>query len=82
MRSPKDPETVLDELIVHQRAKLLALANRINPSLTPDDIAQPHDWPELVRDAQFQYEDGLLAGLLAAQMAMRAERGRGGHTSL
>ncbi len=65
------PEELLEELIAQQRKKLLALANRINPRLTADDIAQPHDWPELASDAQFQYEDGILAGLLAAQVALR-----------
>lgn len=65
-------DRVLEEMIAQQRAKLLALANRINPRLTLDDIAQPHDWPEIARDPQFQYEDGLLAGLIAAQIAMRA----------
>lgn len=67
------PEQVLEEMIQQQRGKLLALANRINPRLTLDDIAQPHDWPEIARDPQFQFEDGILTGLLAAQIALRAQ---------
>lgn len=66
------PESTLEEMIAQQRGKLLKLANRINPRLTLDDIAQPHDWPELARDPQFQFEDGILAGLIAAQIALRA----------
>lgn len=71
-KRPIPPAELLDQMIEQQRGKLLALANRINPRLTLDDISQPHDWPDLARDPQFQYEDGLLAGLIAAQIALRA----------
>jgi hypothetical protein len=65
-------EALFDELVTHQRRKVLAAAQRLNPRLTEDDIQQPHDFPELAGDAAWNYEDGLLAGYLAAQMAVRA----------
>ncbi|HZS38003.1 MAG TPA: hypothetical protein VFF06_14300 [Polyangia bacterium] len=65
-------ETLFDELIAHQRAKVLREARRLNPRLTEDDVQQPHDFPELAGDPAWNYEDGILAGYLAAQMAVRA----------
>ena len=62
----------LDEAIAQQRAKVLALAARINPRLTSDDVLSPADFPELAGDAQFNYEDGILAGLLAARAVLLA----------
>jgi hypothetical protein len=61
------------ELIDAQRAKLIALARRIDPSLTVDDLFQPHDHPKIATHPAYQFEDGVLAGLLAAQTAFRAK---------
>jgi len=66
-------DALLDEMIAQQRAKVLAIARAIDTRLTEDDILSPQDIPELRDDPRFNYEDGLLAGLLSAQMAMRAE---------
>jgi len=68
----------LDAAIFQQRAKLLTLARRINPRLTDDDVLSPADFPELARDPQFNYEDGILAGLISAQAVLRAEKTQGG----
>jgi hypothetical protein len=68
-------EALLEEMIVRQRAKVLAVARRIEPTATFDDTLQPHDNPRIHANALFQFEDGLLAGLLAAQAAIRARRG-------
>jgi hypothetical protein len=65
-------EALFAELIAHQRKKVFAEARRLNPRLTEDDIQQPHDFPELAADAAWNYEDGILAGYQAAQMAVRA----------
>ena len=62
----------LDRAIDQQKAKLLTLARRINPRLTADDVLSPADFPELVADPMFNYEDGILAGLLSAQAILRA----------
>lgn len=66
-------DLLLQGLIDHQRARVLAEARRINPRLTADDVLQPDDCPELAGDPRWNYEDGILAGLLSAQMALRAE---------
>ncbi len=66
-------ERVLTELIVHQRKRVLAHARRLNQTLTEDDVQQPQDFPELAGSAEWNYEDGILAGYLAAQAAIRAE---------
>jgi hypothetical protein len=69
-----ETERMLGELITQQESKLRRLAARIDPRLTPDDLLQPHDFPELARDPGFNYEDGVLAGLRAAAAAIRAAR--------
>ena len=65
-------ETRLQEMIEFQREKLLKLARQILPDLTPEDLRNPQDFPELIKDPLFNYEDGLLAGYLAVQIAMRS----------
>ena len=64
-------------MIEQQRAKVLAVARALNPRVTTDDILSPMDLPELADDPRFNYEDGLLAGLLSARIALRA-RSRSG----
>ena len=58
-----------------QRAKVLALARRLRPGLTLEDIANPHDFPEL-GDGDWQYEDGMRAGIQSVLAAVRAEARR------
>jgi len=65
-------ETRLQEMIEFQREKLLKLAREILPDTTPEDLRNPQDFPDLVKDPLFNYEDGLLAGYLAVQIAMRS----------
>jgi hypothetical protein len=65
-------ETRLQEMIEFQREKLFKLAREILPDLTPEDLRNPQDFPELIKDPLFNYEDGLLAGYLAVQIAMRS----------
>jgi hypothetical protein len=45
----------------------------LRPGLTLEDIANPHDFPELM-DADWQYEDGALAGVQSVLAAVRARR--------
>ena len=61
----------LSRLIEDQRRRLLELARRLRPGLTADDIAQPHDYPELAENWHWNYEDGVLAGLLLAELHLR-----------
>jgi len=67
-------EHLLAEMVAMQERKLLALARRIVPHLTTEDLSNPHDFAPLVESAEFNYEDGILAGLRAALMAVRAAR--------
>lgn len=67
-------DALLAELIDQQRQKVLRVARAHIPSLTFEDILNPQTFPELNRSALFNYEDGILVGLLSAQMALRAER--------
>jgi hypothetical protein len=64
---------LLNELIVGQQAKLLASARRIVPHVTPDDLLQPNDFPELEFHPHFRYEEGILDGLQVARSALAAQ---------
>jgi hypothetical protein len=64
---------LLEQLTEHQRGRVLSYARRIDPRLSADDILQPDDYPKLRADPEWNYEDGVLAGMMAAQMAIRAE---------
>jgi ADP-ribose pyrophosphatase len=77
-RSPSEMERLVMDLEALQRRKVLDLARRLRPGVTLEDVANPHDFPEL-GDPDWQYEDGILAGIqgvLAAVRAQRQERGR------
>jgi hypothetical protein len=69
----KVADALFDGMIQQQRQKVLRLAREAVPNLGPEDVLNPMDFPELKAHPTFEYEDGLLAGLLAAQMALRAE---------
>jgi len=66
-------ETLFEEMIALQRRKVLEMARRMDPALTEDELQQPQDFPVLARSPEWNYEDGLLAGYLAAQMAVRVK---------
>src|SRR5262249_7510089 len=66
-------ERLLEQMISQQRAKVLRLAREAVPNLGPEDVLNPHDFPELKAHPTFEFEDGLLSGLVAAQVALRAE---------
>lgn len=64
---------ILEEMIEMQKRTLLKLGRRIVPTLTPEDMLQPNDYPELESNPEFRYEEGILAGLQSAQAALRAD---------
>ena len=64
-------EVLLQELIEHQQTKVLKVAREIVPDATPEDIRNPQDFPDLVADTLFNYEDGILTGYLTLQTALR-----------
>lgn len=67
-------DSLLSQLIEQQRAKVLHVARTLKPSLTLEDILNPQTFPELANSGIFNYEDGILAGLLSAQIALRFEK--------
>ena len=69
-------ESLLQDLITQQEERLMALGRRIVPTLTPEDILQPNDYPELEFHPLFRYEEGVVEGLRTALAALRAEERR------
>jgi hypothetical protein len=69
---PRRALEIIDELIRYQQQRVLALANRIQPGLTDEDLRNPHDFPNVFNDPAWQYEDGQLAGLVSAQVALKS----------
>ena len=67
----RSTEVLLQELIEHQQTKVLKVAREIVPDATPEDIRNPQDFPDLVADTLFNYEDGILTGYLTLQTALR-----------
>ena len=65
-------ERHFDRMIEQQRGKLLRMARTRKANLIPDDLLQPHDYPELRDWPDFHFEDGILAGLIQAQISLRA----------
>lgn len=66
-------DRLLYQMIEQQERRLLQLARRSVSDLTPEDLRNPQDFPQLNADPVFNYEDGILAGLRSAHMAVRAE---------
>lgn len=71
--SPAVLQTLFDELIAQQLAKVLKLAKFYYPDITPEDVRNPQDFPKLMADANFHFEDGILSGYLAAKIAVLAK---------
>ena len=69
MRAPIE---LIQELINGQKKKLFSSAKRIVPHITPDDLLQPNDFPELELHPHFRYEEGILDGLQVAETALLA----------
>jgi hypothetical protein len=66
-------EQLLDDAEELQRKKVGALARRLKPGLTDEDIRNPHDFPEL-KDPDWHYEDGILTGIQSIVTSLRALR--------
>ncbi|MGD0074669.1 MAG: hypothetical protein ABSD31_10055 [Candidatus Binataceae bacterium] len=65
-------DRLMREMIEQQEHKVLDLGQRIHPGLTAEDIRNPQDYPDLIDCAQWNFEDGILAGLKSAHIAIRA----------
>jgi hypothetical protein len=68
-------DRLLESMIDQQRAKVLRTAQRLRPNVTDDDLFDPHSIPEIADHPGFTFEDGLLAGLVAARVALTRETG-------
>jgi 8-oxo-dGTP pyrophosphatase MutT (NUDIX family) len=66
---------MLESMETLQSRKVIELARRLRPDLTPEDIRNPHDFPEL-NDPDWHYADGQLTGIQSVIMAVRAARNR------
>ena len=68
-------DQLLAEMIGQQRTRAARIAQRIQPNLSEDDLRDPHSFPQVNSRPEFAYEDGLLAGLISAQVAVLREIG-------
>ncbi len=68
-----DSIQILEEMIEGQKRELLKCGRHFVPTLTAEDMLQPNDYPLLEQNPHFRYEEGVLAGLLSAQMALRSK---------
>jgi hypothetical protein len=64
-------DAILGSMEELQATKVLDLARRLRPDLTPEDVRNPHDFPEL-NDTDWHYEDGVLTGIQGVRTALRA----------
>lgn len=65
-------EQLFSDLVEGQREKMLTFAKEIVGNITHDDLLQPQDYPELENHPYFRYEEGVLEGMLTAQMALNS----------
>ncbi len=72
MNEWEEIEKLVEEIVEGQKEKVLKLGRRVVPTLTPEDVLQPNDYPELENHPLFRYEEGTLAGMQTIQMALRA----------
>ena len=66
-------DQLLEEMVELQRTKVVALARRLKPGLTAEDLRNPHDFPEL-KDPDWHYQDGVLTGIQSVISGVRAGR--------
>ena len=66
-------EQLVTSMQALQQRKVIDLACRLKPGLTPEDIKNPHDFPEL-DDKDWHFEDGVLSGIQSVLSAVRARR--------
>ncbi|MCP3138496.1 hypothetical protein [Pyxidicoccus xibeiensis] len=64
---------LFERMISQQQAKVLRLAREAVPNISPEEVRNSHDFPQLKEHPTFEFEDGILSGLISAHVAMRAE---------
>jgi hypothetical protein len=60
-------------MLEQQEQKVLEMARAIHPGLTAEDIRNPNDFADLMASGEWNFEDGILAGLKSAHIALRAK---------
>lgn len=70
MSQAADSLNLLEEMITQQRKKLLELGRRWVPHATDEDLRNAEDFAILKDKPIFHFEDGILAGLIAAKTAL------------
>lgn len=65
-------EIYLTQVLSHQISKAAAVAHEHNKHLTDEDLLNPDNFPYLINDPKYTYEDGMAAGILAAKIAVRS----------
>lgn len=65
---------LLDELIEQQKGKLFAIAKRVVPQITEEDLLQPNDFPKLEMNPYFRHEEGILDGMMMVKTAILASQ--------
>ncbi len=65
---------IVEAMEENQHGKVVALARRLKPNLTAEDIRNPHDFPDL-DDPDWHFEDGQLTGIQSVRFALRALSG-------
>ena len=74
MTNPVEAATaLLEQMIQQQTAKVLALGRKWVPFATDEDLRNAEDFKILKDKPIFHYEDGILAGLIAARTALLHE---------
>lgn len=63
---------LLDEMIQQQEQKVMAIAEKIRPNITVEDLLQPFDYKELDFHPLFRHEEGVLEGLKMAEIAIKS----------
>ena len=69
----EDINALFDPMIEHQKNKVVKIAQQFYPGTTPEDLRNAQDFPKLLTDANFNFEDGILSGYIAAKMALVQE---------
>jgi hypothetical protein len=64
---------LFERMIAQQQAKVLRLAREAVPNITPEELRNPHDFAALKEHPTFEFEDGILSGLISAQVALNTE---------
>lgn len=65
-------EQSLSELHRQQCEKAACIAREKLPGVTSEDLLNPDNFPQIMKDPRFLYEDGQAAGVLSAKIAVCA----------